>query len=63
MRFMNVTGYTPDGVRGAAGTPALSRGLIEYVAAYEPLMLALCAKASLRPEDFMRVYYKLNPSG
>ena len=63
MRFMSVSGYSPDGLREAIKSPALSRGLIEYVAAYEPLMIAICTKVSVRPEDFMRVYYKLNPEG
>jgi len=27
------------------------------------LMLTLCANHSLNPEDFMRVWHRLNPSG
>jgi hypothetical protein len=46
-----------------AGTPELDSGLIDYFAQNEPLLLALCANNGFRPDDFMRVWAKLNPSG
>lgn len=61
--FMGVTGYSPTALRGAVGTEQLGRGLIDYFAANEPLLLALCANNSLKPEEFMRVWAKLNPAG
>ncbi len=61
--FMTMTGYSPDALRRAAGMPALDRGLIDYFAASEPLLLALCANNSFPPEDFMRVWARLNPAG
>jgi len=61
--FMTMTGYSPDGLRRAAGKPGLDRGLIDYFAASEPLLLALCANNGLRPDDFMRVWARLNPAG
>ncbi len=62
-RFMGETGYSPDALRRAAGSEALGRGLIDYFASNEPLLMALCANRNLRPEEFMRVWHKLNPSG
>jgi len=62
-RFLDFAGYTPQGLRNALNSPQLSRGLIEYVAANESLMLALCANAGIKPEQFMAVWYKLNPAG
>ena len=62
-RFLDFAGYTPQGLRGALNSPQLSRGLIEYVASNESLMLTLCANASIKPEQFMAVWYKLNPAG
>ena len=59
-RFMEVAGYDPAGLRKAVGSEHLARGLIDYFAANEALMLALCAGAELRPEDFMRVWYRHN---
>jgi hypothetical protein len=61
--FMTTTGYSPGGLRAAVGGEQLGRGLIDYFAQNEPLMLALCANNALRPEDFMRVWARLNPSG
>jgi hypothetical protein len=61
--FMVQTGYSPDSLRRSAGSDAFGRGLIDYFAQNEPLLLALCANNSLQPESFMRVWAKLNPSG
>ncbi len=61
--FMGVTGYSPDAIRSSVGTAGLARGLIDYFASNEPLLLALCANAGFRPDDFMRVWAKLNPAG
>ena len=61
--FMGVTGYSPDAIRRGAGGTALARGLVDYFASNEPLLLALCANGGFRPDDFMRVWAKLNPAG
>jgi len=61
--FMGLTGYSPNGLRKVAGTPELDSGLIDYFAQNEPLLLALCANNNLKPDDFMRVWARLNPSG
>ncbi len=61
--FMGMTGYSPDALRQAVGEPGLDQGLIDYFASNEPLLLALCANNSFRPDDFMRVWARLNPAG
>ena len=61
--FMVATGYSPDALRKAAGGGGLNRGLIDYFASNETLLLTLCANNGLRPEHFMRVWAKLNPAG
>jgi hypothetical protein len=61
--FMGITGYSPTALRKLAGTPELDSGLIDYFAQNEPLLLALCANGGFRPDDFMRVWARLNPSG
>ena len=58
--FMGETGWSPATLRGAVGSEALAAGLIDYFAQNEPLLLALCANANMRPEDFMRVWGRLN---
>jgi hypothetical protein len=61
--FMGLTGYSPAALRKVAGTPELDSGLIDYFAQNEALLLALCANNNFRPDDFMRVWARLNPSG
>ena len=61
--FMGVAGYSPQSLTRAVGSEQLGRGLIDYFAQNEPLLIALCQSNSLRPEDFMRVWAKLNPAG
>jgi hypothetical protein len=61
--FMGATGYSPGALRAAVGSEQLGRGLIDYFASNEPLLLSLCANNSLKPDEFMRVWAKLNPAG
>ncbi|WP_281261297.1 DUF3572 family protein [Devosia submarina] len=61
--FMQYAGLDPATLRASVGSPALERGLIDYVAANESLLLALCANSGLTPEDFMRVWHRINPAG
>lgn len=62
-RFMGETGYGAEQLRRAVGGTALAHALIDYFAANEALLMALCANRSLRPEEFMRVWHRLNPAG
>jgi hypothetical protein len=59
--FMGFAGYDPTALRRAVGSQQLTAGLIDYFASNEPLMLTLCANNNLKPEDFMRVWHRLNP--
>jgi hypothetical protein len=61
--FMGIAGYSPAGLRAAIRSPQLQHGLIDYFAQNEPLLLAFCDSNALKPEQFMRVWAKLNPSG
>lgn len=61
--FMQYAGLDPATLRGAVGTPAMERGLIDYVASNEPILLALCANTGMTPDQFMRVWHRLNPAG
>lgn len=60
LAFMQHAGLDPDALRSAVGTPALQRGLVDYFASNEPILLALCANAAISPEDFMRVFHQIN---
>jgi hypothetical protein len=61
--FMAHSGYDGATLRTAIGKPHFQHGIIDYFAANEPLLLALCANSSLAPESFMRVWARLNPAG
>ena len=63
LAFMQFAGLDPDALRGSVGSPALQHGLLDYFASNEPILLALCANSGLSPEQFMRVWHRLNPSG
>lgn len=58
--FMVQSGLTPDQLRKLVGTDGFARGLIDYVVANEPLLLAIAADARLSPEAIMRVWGKLH---
>ena len=61
--FMSHSGYDGATLRTAIGGTQFQRGVIDYFAANEPLLLALCANNNLSPESFMRVWTRLNPAG
>jgi hypothetical protein len=61
--FMSLTGYSPDALRKAVGGDGLDRGLVDYFATNEALLLALCANNGFKPDDFMHVWARLNPAG
>mgnify|MGYP002404262682 CR=1 FL=1 len=63
LAFMQQAGLDPQSLRAAIGTKRLQTGLIDYFAANEPLLLALCANTGTSPDSFMRLWHKLNPGG
>ncbi|MHA6692346.1 DUF3572 family protein [Devosia sp. A449] len=63
LAFMQFAGLDPDTLRRSVGSSSLQRGLVDYFASNEPILLALCANSGLSPEQFMQVWHRLNPSG
>jgi len=63
LAFMQHAGLEPQSLRAAIGTKRLQTGLVDYFAANEPLLLAVCANTGMNPESFMRLWHKLNPGG
>jgi Protein of unknown function (DUF3572) len=60
--FMATTGFSPATLRKAVGSDELNRGLLDYFASNEPLLLALTANRGMKPEAFMRVWHMANPT-
>jgi len=58
--FMQHSGLDPQALRAAVGTVRLQHGLIDYFAANEAILLALCANTGIGPDDFMRVWHQIN---
>jgi hypothetical protein len=60
LNFMQQAGLDPQALRAGVGTTRLQHGLIDYFAANEAILLALCANAGWTPETFMRVWHRIN---
>ena len=61
-RFMSATGYDPDQLRLAIGSNDLDMALMDYFAANEPALLAMCANMNLDVQRFMAAWHRLNRS-
>jgi Protein of unknown function (DUF3572) len=48
-RFLAVTGIGPAGIRAASGEPGFLAGVLEHMAADEPLLTGFAAEAGIDP--------------
>jgi len=49
--FLAATGVGPEAIRRAAADPSFLAGVLDYVAADEPLLLAVAEQAGLAPQE------------
>jgi hypothetical protein len=61
-RFLAVSGLRPDTIRSAASEPGFFAGILDYVAADEPLLIALAKELNTKPEHIMAAHWTLSPS-
>jgi hypothetical protein len=61
-RFMAISGLRPDTIRQAAASPRFFAAILEYVVSDEPLLIALAAELSVKPERLMGAHLALSPS-
>jgi len=61
-RFMNISGLTPETIRGAATEPGFLPGILDYVASDEALLLELAKEMNVKPEHIMEARRTLSPS-
>ncbi|HZH11819.1 MAG TPA: DUF3572 domain-containing protein [Microvirga sp.] len=61
-RFLAVSGLQPDTIRAAASEPGFFAGILDYVAADEPLLIALAKEMNTKPEHIMAAHWTLSPS-
>ena len=60
VRFMKTTGFGPDSLRTALGTPELELAVFNYFANNEPALLAMCANKNINITHFMQIWNQLN---
>ena len=61
-RFLAVSGLRPDTIREAAASPRFLAGILDYVVADEPLLIALAREMNLTPERLVAAHGTLSPS-
>lgn len=61
-RFLAVSGLDVQTIRSAAALPGFLAGLLDYVAADEPLLIALAQEMETKPERIMEAHRTLSPS-
>lgn len=57
---MDYSGYAPDSLQAAMGSPDLARGMLDYVVANEPILMAVCANSGLNVERVMHLWQRMN---
>ena|SRR5207302_2028968 len=55
-RFLAVTGLAPESIRTAARERHFLSGVLDHVAADEPLLLAFAAESGFDPNDVIRAH-------
>jgi hypothetical protein len=58
--FMVQSGLRPADLRGLVGTAGLKHGLVDYMVANEPLLLAVAAEAGISPDSIVRTWTRLH---
>jgi len=48
-RFLDLTGLTPDGLRGAIGEPATHRAVLDFLCSHEPDLVAAAEALGMMP--------------
>jgi hypothetical protein len=61
-RFLEITGLRAETIRSAATSPGFLGAVMDYVAADEPLLLALAQSLDLKPERIMEARWALSPT-
>lgn len=61
-RFLAISGLQAQTIRSAAAMPGFLAGILDYVAADEPLLVALAQELDMKPEHLMEARWTLSPS-
>ena len=53
-RFLELTGLTPDGLRGAIGELATHRAVVDFLCAHEPDLMGAAASLGVDPAEIAK---------
>src|SRR4051812_15134290 len=62
-RFVALTGIEPSEIRAAAQEPSFLTGVLEYICAHEPLLLAFTGAEGLEPPKVERALEAISGKG
>ena len=62
IRFLDVSGLSPDTLRAAAAEPGFFAGLMDYLVSDEELLLAFAGEIGASPESVMQARHLLSPT-
>ena len=60
-RFLSLSGLDPSSIRRAAADPGFLPAVLDYVAADEPLLVAIAGELDRRPEALVEARLRLSP--
>lgn len=58
-RFLALTGLTPDELRAALGEPATLAGVLEFLCAHEPDLVAAAEALEVSPQALVAAHQRL----
>jgi hypothetical protein len=61
-RFLSITGIEPQAIRDAAGEPGFLAGVLQFVIAHEPTLIAFAESADIEPASVAQAMRNL-PQG
>ncbi len=59
-RFLDLTGLTPESLRGAIGQASTHRAVFDFLESHEPDLLAAAEALGVPPQDFIRASQELD---
>lgn len=58
-RLLDLTGLTPDALRGGLGDPGVLGAVLDFLAAYEPDLIGAAHELGVEPADLMAARERL----
>jgi hypothetical protein len=62
-RFLALSGLSAGELRRAAGDPGFDAGLLDFVMAHEPTLIAFCEANDLKPETVAAAWARISGPG